>query len=210
MIREQIVHLKNVIIFKILIYLLCVIFFSILAPIANSNIISSLRNISEAQKELTDLRKKIELVKNEKTQIYDAYKLYLDAVNSNFDVECFIKDDLNKDYIQIASNIGLQEIPRLFCSAAPDVQSFNNSRYIETSSTKLMTQFKSRTIQESIDFIRLCYEQIPLYKTITSFDISLDDSITPNSIRRLSPNITPSLISSSANMYIKEIKVTHK
>lgn len=179
-------------------------------PIAGGNVTSSLKNISEAQKELVDLRNKIQLVKNEKTEIYKAYKIFLDNINSNFDVECFIRDELNKNYIKLGSDMGLQERPRLFCSAAPDVENFDNARDIEILSTKLMTQFKSRTIQESIDFIRLCYEQITVHKLITSFDISLDDSIKPDSIKRLSADVTPSLISSKANMQIKEIRVIQK
>lgn len=207
MINQKIIHLKNVIIFKVLIYLLCITFFFILLPIMNNMFYEAINNSHIAKEQFQDMEDKIEFVNNSRDKITAAYNTYLDESKSKFDLGCFIKQDLNQQFLSLANELNLKEKPVLFSSTSPTSEQFNNNRNIEILTTKLMSKFRSKSVEESINFIRLFYEKLPNYNNLTSFDIEVEDFITPNSINQLAPDIDPSLINNTSNMEIKQIKL---
>lgn len=204
--NSKIIHLKNVIIFKILIYILCVTFFCFIFPISQDALKYSINKTNIAKSELQDLENKLAFIKNAQDVINSSYQTYTSESKSSFDMSCFIHQDLNKKYMELGHSFNLTQSPKLFSSTTQSMDDLYNSQSITILSTKIMLSFKTASISSAIGFIIEAYKQLPKYSLITSFDIENPDFITPESIHDLKANIMPSIITTSVNMLLREIK----
>lgn len=208
MITKQIIHLKNVVVFKILIYFLIFVFFFVLFPFLQTNLKASVEATENAKIKLQDLENKIVFVNSASSTIHNYYNKYLDLKKEKFDLTCFIKQSLNESYLQIAKDIGVGSKPVLYSSASPMVKKFNNNRNIEILTTDISSVFMSKTLSESLRFIEEFYKILPEYSIINSIDINMEEIITPESLSRLSPDVTPSLIKNKVNMKVRKVNIT--
>ncbi len=204
--NSKIIHLKNIIIFKILIYILCITFFCFIFPISQDTLQDSINKTNIARSELQDLENKVAFITNAQDIINSSYQDYTSESKSPFDVSCFIHSDLNKKYIELGNSFNLTQTPKLFSSTTQSINDSYNSQSITILTTKIMLSFKAENISKSIDFIVEAYKQLPKYSLITSFDIENPDFITPQSIHALKANVIPSIITTNINMLIREIQ----
>lgn len=207
MMKEQIIHLKNVIVFKILIYFLIFGFFFFLFPILKSNLQESLDATANAKIKLQDLEKKISFVNSSSSIIRSCYSRYLDLKKDKLDLTCFIKQSLNESYIKLAKDVGINSKPVLYSSASPVVEKFNNNRNIEILTTDISGVFMSRTLSESLVFIEEFYKILPEYSRLKSIDIDMEEIITPESLVLLSQDVKPSLIKNKVNIQIRKVNI---
>lgn len=207
MITKQIIHLKNVVIFKVLIYFLILMFFFFIFPILNNNLKISIKSTENAKTKLQDLENKILFVNHSQDEIIASYNRYLAIEKSNFDLSCFLQKDLDESYQNLAREIGLDQKPALYSSANPLVEKFGGTRNIEIYTTNLISEFMSKTIYESLSFIERFYQILPKYQFLTSIDINMEELITPESINRLSKDFVPSLIKNKINMQVRQIHI---
>lgn len=207
MITKQIIHLKNVVIFKVLIYFLILMFFFFIFPILNNYLEISIKSTENAKTKLQDLENKILFVNHSQDEIIASYNRYLAIEKSNFDLSCFLQKDLDESYQNLAREIGLDQKPALYSSANPLVEKFGGTRNIEIYTTNLISEFMSKTVYESLSFIERFYQILPKYQFLTSIDINMEELITPESINRLSKDIVPSLIKNKINMQVRQIHI---
>lgn len=207
MMNNKIIHLKNVIIFKILIYILSITFFAFILPILQSSLDYSKNKTKIAKSELQDLESKLAFINNSQDIIKQSYQEYSEETKKPFDISCFLHSELNQKYINLAKNFNLPEDPKLFSSSKQTIDNFEKSQRIKILTTKITLSFKVQNLNSALDFILGAYMQLPKYSAITSFDINNPDFITPESINELKANITPAIIRTSTNMLIREIKV---
>lgn len=207
MIKKQIIHLKNVIVFKVLIYFLISIFFFVLFPILNSQLRYAIDATENSKVKLQDLENKLVFVNDERKTIQDSYKKYLEIKQQKIDFTCFIKQNLHESYLTLANQIGMDTKPMLYSSPTPLVEKFNNNKNIEILTTNLASIFMSKTFAESIVFIEKLYCMLPEYSIINNIDINMEELITPETLIRLSPDITPSLIKNKVNMQIRKVHI---
>ncbi len=207
MITKQIIHLKNVVVFKVLIYFLILMFFFFIFPILNNNLEISIKSTENAKTKLQDLENKILFVNHSQDEIIASYNRYLAIEKSNFDLSCFLQKDLDESYQNLAREIGLDQKPALYSSANPLVEKFGGTRNIEIYTTNLISEFMSKTVYESLSFIERFYQILPKYQFLTSIDINMEELITPESINRLSKDIVPSLIKNKINMQVRQIHI---
>lgn len=210
MIKKQIIHLKNVVVFKILIYLLIFVFFFFIFPFLTRSLDVSLDARRNAKIKLQVLEKKIEFVNSSSDRIYQFASKYLDLQKEKGDLTCFIRQNLNDSYVNIAKDIGLDEKPVLYSSASPTIEQFNSNRHVEILTTDLSSVFMSKTIVESLAFIEAFYKALPEHSVMNSIDINMEELITPESLTRLVPDGVPSLIKNKVNIEIRKINIINE
>lgn len=205
--NTHIIHLKNIIIFKILIYILCTTFFFVFLPTSEKMLQDATHSANLAEEQLMTLENKVAFVKDSTQKIEQSYQAYLEQIKSSFDLSCFLHTTLNDSYIELGKKFNLGEKPTLYSSTEQSTEDLNKLQDVKILTTNIMLTFKAVNIQESINFIKQAYMHLPQYSIITSFDIDDPDIITPSSIEKLEVNTKPSIVTCKSNMVIREIKL---
>lgn len=208
MLRQQITHLKNIIVFKIVICILCGAFIAWRIPIGKEELQNSIENLHIANAELADIEKKVMFTKESKDIIDATYHTYSEALKVPFNVSCIVRENVEAKLTSLGQDFRLQDNPVMTISPMPLIAKFNESRVVQILSNELTLSFSAQGFRHALAFTKEAYKLLPVYSLMTTIHIEEKDVITPSTIRQLAINIEPQLIDGELKIQTREIKAS--
>jgi hypothetical protein len=205
MLQNQIVHLKNVIVFKIIFCILVAAFLVWRVPISYDQLQEAMTTKNVAQTELEDAKQKIQYVINDQSSIDSAYAAYIDKLQHPTS-SCVMTAQLTSQYKTLANTFRLKTEPVLSISPTPIITPFHNSRTIETFAIVYDLSFQAQGFKHALSFIKDAYQLLPKYGSIYAINISEDEVITPDSIAKLGAGEVPQLIQGRVGLQVTEVR----
>lgn len=207
--EKLIIHLKNVLFFKAVVYILLIIGLISLNPVANNQLEEILQKRDKARAFLEQATLKFESVQDFENKIVDIHNKYkdLEALNgkkgcrdrNNFikKMKSFLAETNNKkafDDFQIV----VREV-RSISSGIRETQNIGIKPYEGT------ITLKAKNYYEFSRFMRYMSDNLPVGSIITKCEITNQKTLTPDVISELSENTKPLLFYAKISVLFREI-----
>ena len=208
MLRQHIIRLKNIIVFKIAICILLSALIVWRIPAGNEELKNSIASLQAANSELMDIEKKVEFTKESKNIIDSTYQTYSEALKVPFSVSCLVREGVEAKLIDLGKHFRLKDSPTMNVSPTPLIAKFNESQTVQILSTNLALSFPAQGFRHAIAFAKEAYRLMPVYSLLTAIHIEEKDVITPSTIHSLAINTEPQLIEGELKIQTREIKAS--
>ena len=208
MLRQQIIRLKNIIVFKIVIAMMCGIFLFWRLPYSILELSDSLNDLRSAHAELDDIKEKVHFTMASKGVVDATYSLYSEALKAPTSVSCISMEALNTKLVDLGKQFRLQHNPVMTAAEVPKIDQFDESQTISILSTDMTISLTSQGFSHGLAFISEAYKILPTYSIITGIHIRARETITPSTLQILTVNAPPELIDTELNFRTREIKVS--
>ncbi len=211
MLKNFIVHLKNVIFFKLVMYFLCISLLLFLLQILNKDYQYSIRKRYNTEESLAQETLKLYSIKNSEHKILDTYLKYKDLLSISYQQSCLDRTKLIKKISSFSKKYNLNE-PITTSIKQEFLSNIKTSIGIEKEAIKIRNydaKIKFAT-QDFITFaaiMREIYACMPDNTIILSVEVKKEDILKPNIIYKLSPQKAPDMIFAKLTMRIREIAV---
>lgn len=206
MLRQQIIRLKNIIVFKIAACILFGAFAVWRIPAGNEELQNSIASLQEARDELANIEAKVRFTKESKDIIDSTYQTYMEALKIPFSVSCIIRDGVEAKLDALGQHFRLKSNPVMNISQTPVIAKFNESKVVQILSTDIALSFPAQGFMHALAFTREAYKALPVYSLLTTIHIEENDVITPSTLNQLASNIEPQLIDGELQIQTREIK----
>jgi len=209
MLKPQIIHLKNVIVFKMVVVLLLGGFFFWMMPRTQDSLDDSKKRLELATYELNAISEKVTFVKNNSGTVAATYGEYAAALKNPFDVSCLEKEALIQQLDAIAAQFHLRTQPNMEIAPIPSMEKFNNNDNVQVMTSDLTIKFPAQGFMHALSFTKAAYNILPTYSLLASIDIEASTVITPLVLDELSTTKKPQLIDCKLDVEIREIKASN-
>lgn len=205
MLQNQIIHLKNIVVFKIIFCVLAIVFVLWRLPLSYNQLqeIEVIKN--SAQEELLNIQRKIQYITDYQNVIDSAYQAYVTKLQRPTS-SCVMTAKISEQYTALANTFRLKSIPIVTASPTPIITKFYDSQSIETFAIIYDVSFQAQGFKHALSFIKNAYQLLPNYSLIYAIKISEDEVITPESIAKLSTGVTPQLIECKIGLQVREVR----
>lgn len=207
MLDKLIIHLKNVLFFKIVIYLLiATILFFVIIPILRANLIKLSERKEVARIFLNQATQKLTLMSNFEENIFELNNGYEELIKNSSDYSC-----INSNYL-ISNLKSLETKYNLFQPIAISISRlFGNNDTIKKQDTVKINYYEATISFQALnpeDIIQISQEVnslLPNGSIINYTQVKKIDVLTPNIIEKLSTEKLPGLYNVILKAYLREI-----
>jgi hypothetical protein len=207
MLETQIIHLKNVIVFKIVVCTLIFSLFFWLIPSGRSRLDDSMQHKEIAISELEAVESKVQFIKESSSLVGSTYQAYLDALKNPFSVSCIAQEGLVAGLTTLGEQFRLRDRPMLQLQPIPTMERFRSNPSVQILTTTLDLSFPAQGFAHALGFSKAAYKILPIYSLLDSVIIEANSVITPSTITELAVGAEPQLIDARLGIKMREIKV---
>ncbi|MES2214556.1 MAG: hypothetical protein V4485_00850 [Pseudomonadota bacterium] len=205
MLQSHIIHLKNIVIFKIIFFLLAVVLLAWQLPLSYDHLSGAQTTQEAAREELLNVKQKIQYMSDYKNIIDSTYQAYT-AKLQHPTSSCLITERLTAQYNNLAETFRLKSDPILTSSPTPLITPYQNSHALEIFGIVYDLSFQAQGFKHALSFIKEAYQLLPSYGMIYALKISETEVITPDSIAKLSIGQVPYLIEGKVGLQVREVR----
>lgn len=204
MLEKFIIHLKNIIFLKAVIYFLLIVVLLWLIPVFKAEFNSSLYKLETAESNLLETTAKLHSIVNSKDKILKTYQKISQSNKHRCEKRIRLKEQLGN----LANKYDLGEPLNinLFYSFLKGANK-EREKQVKIQSYDINISFSAPNISTSINLIKEAYELLPESSIITSLTIEQKEALDPAIIDKLSPTRDPNLISTKFTTRIREIRL---
>ncbi len=195
MLDKLVVHLKNIIFFKAIVYILIVIILSILIPIIKKDLDDSFQKKQKADVYLQDVALKLESISNFQEKIIDINKYFNQLSTKNKDPACPLRIKFIEDIKKLNTKYDLFETIKIKSSRNYNIN--NNltvTNHFEISYYTVELNFKVFDFAQYLSLINDLYSFTPIGSVILNNSIRIVDGLNPSTIENLNTLKAPNNI----------------
>lgn len=209
MLTNFIIHLKNIIFFKLVMYFLGISSILILLQIFNQDYQSSIKKTYYTEELLAQETIKLYSIKNSEHEILNTYVKYKDLLSMSPKEGCLERTRLMNKIIDLSEKYHLNEpittsIKQEFLSNIKphlDEEKYN----VKIRSYDLKIKFATQDFLTFGQIIRDIYANMPENTIILSIEVQKEDVLEPDTIYKLSTDKIPDMIFAKLTMRIREL-----
>lgn len=209
MLKKLAAHLKNVILFKAILYSLLLIALSVLVPLFRQELEASSKDNEMAKESLIETTQKLESIVNSEGKILDIAKRYNKTLDRSDKQSCKYRSNLMSDVMKLANKYNLPD------PIAIGIYKMNmvDSRVPDNSQVRIedyaaAVNYISPNFEKSLSIAQEIYSLMPIGTVILNIEIRNNEVLDPVAISKLSKLAVPNFIHSNMEMRIGEIVVS--
>jgi hypothetical protein len=195
MLDKLVIHLKNIIFFKAIIYIVMAIILFILMPIFKEDLAKSSNRQLESQAFLSSATLKLESIRDFKDKIVNTNKKYKNLMKNSAAPSCFERNTLISNMSLLSEKHQLFEPIQIKIIRNFDSNNIPNTNgHIQIHYYDININFKATNYHSLLSIIREIYLLLPTGSTVTNTEIETLQVLTPDIINQLNTNQSPGLI----------------
>lgn len=211
MLEKFIIHLKNIIFFKLVIYCLFIsVLIWLIQDFKNKYLESAIAN-ENAQMSLAEESLKLFSIINSKSKILETYKNYTELLNISNSQRCFEKINIMKNVENLSSKYHLQQAVTAKMTQVFPRNANQQERYFEDKikikNYDIKLKFSTTDFLTALAITKEALSYMPDKSIVTSAKIKKQSVLESKLIYKLSDKKFPELVFTKLNMRIREIIV---
>jgi Uncharacterized protein RP854 len=204
MFEKYIIHLKNIIFFKIVLYCLLIFALLWLFPIFNDDLrLASERN-ENATKNLSEATIKLYSIVNAGTEIIEAYKKYEELSDEGSNGGCTVKKDIIDKIYALETQYNLPNKIKIAITY-PSIQTKYQSTQIKINNYDVKLQFRTADYRGFADLAKSLYNIMPKNSVILSLDAERKEALDAEMVGSLSPTSLQNLVYGAMHIRLREL-----
>lgn len=209
MLDKLVVHLKNIIFFKAIIYILIIIILSISIPIIQNNLNISFLKKQKANVYLQDVALKLESIADFKSKIIEINKYFNFLVNENKDPSCTLRIKFVDDIKKLGTKYQLFEPIKITSSRIYSADmNLTSTNHLEISYYTVDVNLKVSDYSQYLMLTNDLYSLMPLGSVILTTNITEIEGLSPSTIEKLNLKKAPDNIELTITILLRN--VVHK
>jgi hypothetical protein len=206
MLEKLLIHLKNIIFFKIIIYLLLFVGFSIIAPILQKELDHAQINKEKAYNALKDIKIKLQSINEFGSKLSSIEKKYNNLLNG-YESECKNIAEMTKNLEKISKDYkSSEEIEMIFSPAYDYDENITKAKNFKIIYYYLDLKFTALDIKEVVSLSEEIFRILPKTAIILQENIEFSENITPDNLNNLGHLNKPHLINSKIKVMLRNVK----
>lgn len=206
MLDKLVIHLKNIIFFKAIIYIIIVIILFALIPVFSDDLEDSSYKNKKSYSLLQTAESKLQSIVNFENKILNTEQKYKDLISKAKNQGCLNRTALIEEINTLNTKYTLFEpifirISRLF----DDEITQNSSSNIKITHYEVKIAFKAKDHSTMLMICNDLYNMLPYGSTVTSTDVQSVDALTPDTISKLNTKNSPGLLEIKMSIQLREI-----
>jgi hypothetical protein len=211
MLEKFIIHLKNTIFFKSVLYIL---FITILLGLLSSfrqDLIESIDDNEVARETLIDNTIKLYSIMDSKNQIIESCEKYENLFGYSAQQSCYNRQMLLEQLRNLGNKYNLVQPIDVNISAPffKDYEKKTSNNKIKIRSYDILLKFATKDIATFLALIKEAYSLVPDNGMVVSVELTNQAILNPKIIYKLSTDRAPDLIYSKFSMCIREITINN-
>jgi len=209
MLKNFIIHLKNIIFFKSIVCLVSIFSLCGLLQNVNEDYVDSVNKNKISEKFLTKETLNIYSVINSKNKLLDIYAKYFTLLSVSTRQSCLERAELIERIASLSVKYGLHEpidtsIKQEFSNKVASKMEIGNN-VVRLRNYDVKIRFASKDFATFLAIIKEIYSYMPKNTIILSVEVMQEEVLYPKMIYKLSHSQKPNLIFTKLNMRIREI-----
>ncbi|MDP4709265.1 MAG: hypothetical protein NWS20_04630 [Rickettsiaceae bacterium] len=206
MLDKLVIHLKNIIFFKAIIYVVIAIVLFILMPIFKEDLAKSANRQLESQAFLSAATLKLESIKDFEDKILATNEKYKKLMKHAAAPSCFERNKLISNMSLLSERHQLFEPIKIKITRNFDGKNIPNTNgHIQIHYYDIKINFKASDYYSLLTIIREIYLLLPAGSTVTSTKIETLNVLTPDIVDKLNPNQAPGLTNIDIKVKLREV-----
>ena len=211
MLEKFIIHLKNTLFFKFVLYILFIIMSLAVLSSFRQDLIESISDNEEAREALIDNTIKLYSLTDSENQIIESCKKYDKLFERSTQQNCHNKQNLLNQFRNLGTKYNLAQPIDIIVSQpfVKDTEKRTDDAKIKINTYDILLKFATKDIATFLAIIKEAYALVPENSIVVYVESNNQEVLNPKVIYKLSPDITPNLIYSKFNMCIREITINN-
>lgn len=205
MLNRLLIHLKNIIFFKLTIYLLTIIFLVVVVPIFIDDLDKSKERKRKANDFLQETSLKIRSIDNFEEKLVELDKSYRNLTNAKMNLACEKRHKFIIDVEEISNKNQLEKISVRTTKGYNDKDFFPDVGNVKLSYHIADITFKAQNYIQFLSIIREIFEIMPTGSVVISCSTMMIDSLTPEIIASLTTKKAPELLDAKIKILLRDI-----
>ena len=206
MLDKLVIHLKNVIFFKAVVYMIALISLFLLIPVIQDDLTKSLKSNHKAHSYLQAADLKLNSIINFEGEIHKNRIKYDELIKQNDNLRCANRTKLMHNIKHLAIKYELFEPIRIDISRIfNNIQTPNSTGHIKLHNYELNIKFKPKDYKLLFIMTQEIYNLMPKGAVVVSININSIDALTPKIVNMLNKNIAPAPINAKIKIHLREI-----
>lgn len=209
MLRSFIIHLKNIIFFKLVMYFLGISSILLILQIFNQDYQNSIKKTYYTEELLAQETLKLYSIKNSEHKILNTYIKYKNILSMPYQQNCLERIKLIDKIISLSPKYNLNEpitinIKQEFMSNIKPL--ISEDKYgVKIRNYDLKIKFATQNFLTFGQVIREIYANMPENTIILSIEVQKEDILEPDTIYKLSTKKAPDVVFAKLTMRIREL-----
>lgn len=206
MLDKLVIHLKNIIFFKAIIYIVLAIILFILMPIFKEDLAKAANRKQESQTFLKAATLKLESIIDFEDKILDTNAKYKKLMNNSGSPSCFERTTLINHMSLLSKKHNLFEPIKIRVIRNFDTKNTPNTNgHIQIHYYKVGIKFKTSNYRSLLTIIREICSLLPPGAVVQHTKIQKSRALTPKIITKLNTKSSPGLINATMRIQLREI-----
>ena len=206
MLGKFVIHLKNIIFFKAIIYVILIIILFSLIPIFKNNLVKSSQRKQKSYSFLKTATLKLESIVDFEDKIENTNKIYKELVNRPSDIACMNRTNLINNMNLLSKKHQLFEPINVKISRNFDLdKTLNTNGHIKINYYEANIKFTALNYHKLLVICQELYQLLPKGAVVISTNIRKIEALTPKIIDKLNIAKSPGLLSVKMQIQLREI-----
>lgn len=206
MLDKFVIHLRNIIFFKTILYIILLATLLAITPILLKNFNSTLEKKSKASDFLESTSTKLESIKNFGSKIYDLDNKYKRVNKQFFGSDCVIRKKLEESILFLTEEYNLDQIVKIKTTKVLNSSEFTENNNLKINYYAIELSFNINNYNKLLMLLSDLFKLIPNGSVVTNIRINYLNAITPYTLKSLKNNHQLNLIDTKIEIIVKEIE----
>lgn len=206
MLNKLVIHLKNIIFFKLVVYTLLALGLLLLAPVFNENLTKSIEQKEKAILILENIKHKLTLITNFRDEVEETITQYDLLITDKIDLGCQKTTQFIRELMSLNAHHKLLVPITYSLSNNYDYKESITSHNITIECNIIDIEFTASDQTQFSLIQKNIYDILPTGSVILEEHIETLDAITPSMLKQLEHNYSPSLLKIKMKLMLRNAK----
>lgn len=206
MLDKVVIHIKNVIFLKLVIYILVISLLLWLMPIFKEDYDLSIKRQQIANKNFSEAAVKLYSIIESESKILDTYRIYEDILNRPAEHICKLKNTIIEKVRTLALEYKIDP-PDIRFSQIFELGESSATSEVHTKDYDVIMRFTTPDLIVFQSITKQIYSLMPENSIVTLVEVENEDFLDPLIISKLTNSGQPNIINVKFNMRIREVSV---
>ncbi len=206
MLNKLVIHLKNIIFFKAVIYVIFVIILFTLMPIFKNDLVKSSQRRQKSYSFLKAATLKLESIADFEDKVQTTNKMYRELMSHSNDVACLNRTSLINNMNLLSKKHQLFEPINIKISRNFDAdKTLNTNGHIKINYYEVDINFTALDYHKLLVICQELYQLLPKGAVVTSTNIRKIEALTPKIVDKLDITKSPGLLDVKMQIQLREL-----
>ena len=206
MLEKFIINIKNVIFFKLVVYLLIIGFLLWLMPMLKEDYNDSIERMQNAEKSFSEAAIKLYSIIESEEKILNTYHSYEEILNTPPEHICILRATMINKIKTLAAGYDIELANVMFSQVFKDNEQ-GLAGGVKIKNYNVGARFTTPDIIAFQNMIKQIYAAMPEYSIVTLAQIENDEFLDPNLVWSLTPSSKPNLLRAQLNVRVRELSI---